>query len=85
MVCAMLQRTQILLERWQYEALKARAQVEGRSVSDLVREIVGSALRGTDGDGSWLEGLEAIGRDAEARGRDHDRFLYGQDAEHTAD
>src|SRR5438309_9826898 len=39
-----LHRTQILLEPEQHRALTAIAQGEGRSVSDLVREIVAQQL-----------------------------------------
>ncbi len=35
-----LHRTQILLERAQYEYLKSRAETEARSISDLLRELV---------------------------------------------
>ena len=80
----MLKRTHVLLEAWQQDALKARAQQEGRSVSDLVREIVTSAMRGPERDKSWLEGIESVGRDAEARGRDHDLFLYGRNTQSRA-
>jgi hypothetical protein len=37
-------RTQILLEPWQYEALKARVQQRGLSLSALIREIVTDTL-----------------------------------------
>ena len=65
-----------MLETWQYEALRTRAEQEGRSISDLVREIVTRALAPSVG-GRRLGEIEGIGEDAAAYGRDHDRFLYG--------
>jgi len=43
-----LYRAQILLEAEQHRALTEIAQGEGRSLSDLVREIVGQHLAGRD-------------------------------------
>lgn len=40
-----LVRTQIMLEKRQYEALARLAKREGRSLSDLVREAVDAQLR----------------------------------------
>lgn len=69
-------RTQILLEPWQHAALKALAQREGISISDLVRRLLAPRLR----PGSRrkpLRSIAGIGRDRHATGRDHDRWLYG--------
>lgn len=74
-----MHRTQIILEDWQYQALRARAEQEGRSISDLVREILRTALSATPERGSHLQEIEGVGEDAAAYGRDHDRFLYGGD------
>jgi len=71
-------RTQILLEDWQYGALKNLAERAGISISDMVRRLITRRLRPT---GSRREGIQAIagiGRDPKASGRDHDRWLYGQ-------
>lgn len=70
-----MHRTQISLEDWQYQVLRARAEQEGRSISDLVREILRTALVSHRKEG--LEDIEGIGEDASAYGRQHDRFLYG--------
>ena len=75
-----MQRTQILLDDWQYEALKAQAERQGRSMSELLREMLDSALdqnAGRTGD-TTLDDIRGIGRDRAARGRDHDEFLYGK-------
>jgi hypothetical protein len=72
-----MHRTQLMLEDWQYEALRARAEREGRSLSDLVREILANALGRPPRAGSRLETIEGVGEDGAAYGREHDRFLYG--------
>jgi plasmid stability protein len=73
-----MHRTQILLEEWQYETLRARAEREGRSLSDLIRELLRVSLAQTGPhSSSRLDALEGVGEDATAYGEDHDRFLYG--------
>ena len=75
-----MQRTQILLDDWQYEALKARAQREGRSMSELLRRILDAHLGKSSARTLRLADIRAVGEDRTARGRDHDRFLYGKGA-----
>ena len=73
-----MHRTQILLEEWQYETLRARAKREGRSLSHLIRELLGVSLAQSSSHvGNRLDALEGVGEDASAYGEDHDRFLYG--------
>lgn len=60
-----LQRTQILLEPEQHRALAELASVEGRSISDLVRELIAEQLAQRAQDRAaqrrrQLAGLEAI-------------------------
>lgn len=72
-----MQRTQLLLEDWQYERLKARAEREGRSLSNLVRSIVAAHLEPPPpGRRSGLRSIEGLAEDSDAAGRDHDRLLY---------
>lgn len=78
----MLHRTQILIEQWQYEALRARAEREQRSLSALVRDLLDEALRQDGGPspaGHPLRQIEGIGEAAGSYGRDHDALLYGDD------
>jgi len=75
-----MQRTQILLEDWQYEALKARAQREGRTMSEILRQILDANLGTSGARTPQLADVRAIGKDSTARGRDHDRFLYGKNS-----
>lgn len=75
-----MHRTQILLEEWQYEALRARAAGEGRSLSSLIREMITSALTPrAESARSGLDRIAGIGEDAAAYGESHDRYLYGDD------
>lgn len=73
-----MHRTQLLLEDWQYESLRARAEREGTSLASLVREALAVYLteERTAAERRLAE-IEGIGSDGEARGREHDRFLYG--------
>jgi plasmid stability protein len=70
-----MHRTQIILEDWQHQALRARAEQEGRSMSDVVRELITKALKPPAR--SALDAVAGIGEDPAAYGRDHDAFLYG--------
>ncbi len=77
-----MHRTQLLLEEWQYEALRARAAREGRSLSALVREILRVSLAPSASTSrSRLGEIEGIGEDADSYGEDHDRHLYGETKE----
>jgi hypothetical protein len=73
-------RTQILLEDWQYGALKSLAESEGVSLSDMVRRILTQRLRPRASRRRGLRTIAGIGRDPKASGRDHDRWLYGRGA-----
>lgn len=72
-----MHRTQLLIEQWQYEALRGRAEREGRSLSALVRDILESSL--TPSHPSARKGIcvmDGIGEDAAAHGEHHDKYLY---------
>ncbi|MDE2149388.1 MAG: ribbon-helix-helix protein, CopG family [Gammaproteobacteria bacterium] len=75
-----MHRTQIILEDWQYQALRARAEREGHSISELVREILRTALAQPPHKPGRLREIEGIAEDPAAYGRNHDRFLYGDAA-----
>ncbi|MGH7339699.1 MAG: ribbon-helix-helix protein, CopG family [Candidatus Rokuibacteriota bacterium] len=66
-----------MLEPWQYGALKALAEREGVSISDMVRRILTRRLRPRSPRGHGLLRIAGIGRDRKVSGRDHDRRLYG--------
>ena len=69
-------RTQVLLEPWQHAALKSLAEREGVSLSEALRRLLAQRLRPRSGR-RGLKSIAGIGRDRRARGRDHDRWLYG--------
>lgn len=73
-------RTQIQLETWQYEQLKARAAEEDISLSELIRRIVSRELAEQTQEGrEKLTELRGKWRDPEFSGKDHDEILYGGD------
>ncbi len=72
-----MHRTQILLDDWQYETMKALAEREGRSLSSLIRDAVAAFLSRREKPTTRLAEITGIGNDAEASGRDHDDVLYG--------
>ncbi len=72
-----MQRTQILLEDWQYQRMKSLAEKQGRTLSSLVRDAVAAFLdRGQESPATKLSEIAAIGDDPDCRGRDHDDALY---------
>jgi plasmid stability protein len=71
-----MHRTQLILEEWQYQALRARAEREQRSISDVVREILSNALAKSPRRKTGLQRMQGIGENKRTSGRDHDRFLY---------
>jgi hypothetical protein len=78
-----MHRTQISLEREQYELLTREAERRGVSLSALLRELVGAryqrrkSSRGRGADP--LARITALGAGTgEAVGRKHNRLLYGR-------
>ncbi len=73
-----MHRSQILLEDWQHEALKLLAERKGKSISEVVREILAEHLKehGTSSK-AGLKRIEGLGYAPEASGRHHDTYLYG--------
>ena len=76
-----MHRTQILLENEMYQVLSSRAQLEGRSMAALVREVLRAGLENATpgaGPASRLKAAKGMFRDRAARGRDHNLVLYGE-------
>ena len=71
-----MHRAQLLIEDWQYETLKARAERQGRSISELVREILSEHL-GRQLSSSGLDDLAGLVNDPDTTGESHDDDLYG--------
>ncbi len=72
-----MHRTQLMLEEWQYEALRSRAEGEGRSISDLVRDILGAHLKQPKR--GRLALIEGVAEGPSDLAREHDRYLYGEE------
>lgn len=70
-----------MLEDWQYQTLRARAEQEGRSISELVREILHRNLVPSSRGKNRLKEIEGIGEDRSGYGRAHDHLLYGDESE----
>jgi predicted DNA-binding ribbon-helix-helix protein len=70
-----MHRTQISLEEWQYESLRAQAEREGRSLAALIREILTKHLKPSAR--SRLREIEGVAEGPPDLGRHHDRYLYG--------
>jgi hypothetical protein len=69
-----MHRTQLMLEDWQYDALRSRAERRAISISELVREILTAHLDAKEPSGLYK--IEGIGSDGSSA-REHDAFLYG--------
>jgi predicted DNA-binding protein len=75
-----LHRAQLLLEPEQHEALAEIAEQEGRSISDLVREIVRQHLAERDEQARRLSALHAIEELSQIRARlQEQRGIYHGD------
>lgn len=75
-------RTQISLEREQYELLASEAQRRGVSLAAVVRDLIAGQLKRSAGGRRLVDPLAAIrgigAGTGEPVGRDHNRFLYGR-------
>lgn len=71
-------RSQIVLEDWQHEALKSLAERKGKSISEVVREILSEQLEEfRRSSKTGLMRIEGLGHAPDVAGRDHDTYLYG--------
>ena len=74
-----MHRMQVLFEEKQYQALRARSHRDGKSMSQLVRELVARGLEAPERKPprrSRLRDSKAMSRAPGVRGRDHDEHLY---------
>jgi hypothetical protein len=67
-------RTQLLLEENQHRQLKRLARASGKSMSAVLREILGEHF---DRDTTGMSDLAGLVKDGPDVARDHDRYLYG--------
>jgi len=77
-----MHRTQVLLEEQQYVVLRNRAQREGRSLGELIRELIEVGLRASQQPGGkpaqGIASLRGLLDDPGFEAKDHDRTLYGK-------
>jgi hypothetical protein len=75
-----MHRSQILLEKWQYEYLADESRRQGKSISELVREgltgWIESRRTGSGERDPFFDIIGIGGGDGKTTGRDHDRNLY---------
>lgn len=71
-------RAQVLIEEWQHARLKSLADRSGKSISELLREILGERLGPRRSRKGGLEAIAGIESDAQTSGREHDLYLYGR-------
>ncbi len=78
-----MHRTQILLEKEQYLALRELANQTGKSMGELIREFVrvglGKMSPKKKGGEDSQESLKGFIEEADLTGRDHDQVLYGEE------
>jgi len=75
-----MHRTQILLDEERYMQLRDRARREGKSMGQLVRELIDKGLgAGRKKGRSPLMGLKGFIERSDVTGRGHDRALYGDE------
>jgi hypothetical protein len=73
-------RSQILLEEWQYQYLSDRAKREGKSISQLVRELLTEWIESHRTE-TWEDDpfFDIIGMVSSGDGRiaeEHDKYIY---------
>lgn len=74
-----LQRTQVLLEKWQHERLRLRAEEEGVSMSELLRNLLEKDLEPERSDKvDRLRRIRGAGRDEDIPGKEHDEAIYAE-------
>ena len=71
-----MHRAQILIEEWQYDTLKAEAERRGKSISEIVRELLSDRFDRKPGKGG-LTTITGIVDDPKTSGKHHDSYLYG--------
>ena len=78
-----MHRTQIMLEEDQYEVLRERARRDGKSLGQVIRELLRTGLAACrphdHSTGSDLRSLRGVFHAPAVRGLDHDLYLYRED------
>lgn len=72
-----MHRAQILIEEWQYDTLRAEAERLGKSISEIIRDILSDRYHRKPVK-SRLAAITGIVADDKTAGKDHDEYLYGR-------
>ena len=74
-----MHRTQIMLEESQYNWLLEESRHVGKSMGELVRELIDAVLKKASGKAHRykLADTSGIFQRGDVCGRDHDKYLYG--------
>ncbi len=75
---ARMTRTQVTLERDEYEFLKAEAGERGCSLSSVVRGLVRTEMVRASSTVPHVWEIAGLFADGEFSGKDHDAILYGE-------
>ncbi len=74
-----MHRAQLMLEEWQYEALKSLAESRGRSISEVARDIFARHLeKGQRVSTGKLDSISGVAEGPADLGENHDQYLYGK-------
>jgi hypothetical protein len=71
-----MHRTQVIIDEKQYAFLKKKSELEKKSISHILREILDNHTKKSVM--YSLSSLAGIAEDAEGYGKDHDTLLYGK-------
>jgi predicted CopG family antitoxin len=71
-----MHRTQIIIDDKHYAFLKKKSEQEKKSISQILRELLDSYAKKSKA--YSLSSLSGIAEDAQCRGKDHDKWLYGK-------
>jgi hypothetical protein len=78
-----MHRSQILLEEWQYQYLRDEARREGKSISQIVRELITERMESRRGEALQDDPFfDIIGMVSSGDGRvaeEHDKYIYTND------
>lgn len=78
-----MHRSQILLEEWQYQYLSDKARREGKSISQIVRELIAERIEsrraGTLGDDPFFRIIGMVSSGDGHIAEEHDKYIYTND------
>lgn len=74
-----MHRTQVYLEKDQYEMLKTRARREGKTLASVIREILDAHMKGDKPAADPFDAVIGLAKgDGSAVAENHAEYLYGK-------